>query len=264
MNIDWFTTIAQIINFLVFVVLLKRFLYGPIINMMNQREAKIAASLEEAAKKSEEAGQEAESYRRKVQELAGQREELLARAREDADALRKELIKKAREEVVKTQARWYEAFHQQKESFLLGLRQRAGRQVYAIARLALKDLADADLNQAIVDDFIRRIQVMDPGEQNQIAGAIRKSGGVLLLRCAFEIAPEAFQKITQAIREHLFEGIEIRFEKAPELICGIEVKASGRRIAWNLDYYLEAMEEDFAGALEEEILAKTIQEKGAG
>jgi len=35
--IDWFTVIAQIINFLVLVYLLKRFLYGPIIRVIDER-----------------------------------------------------------------------------------------------------------------------------------------------------------------------------------------------------------------------------------
>ena len=42
MQVDWITTIAQIINFLVLVYLLKRFLYGPIVSAMIHREAHIA------------------------------------------------------------------------------------------------------------------------------------------------------------------------------------------------------------------------------
>ena len=38
MGPDWFTVIAQIINFLILVALLKRFLYGPIIRAMERRE----------------------------------------------------------------------------------------------------------------------------------------------------------------------------------------------------------------------------------
>ena len=65
MLIDWFTVIAQIINFLVLVALLKRFLYGRIIKAMDQREEKIAFRLADAERKRNEAEQEAQAYRKK-------------------------------------------------------------------------------------------------------------------------------------------------------------------------------------------------------
>ena len=37
MLIHWFTVLAQIINFLILVYLLKRFLYGPIIRAMEEK-----------------------------------------------------------------------------------------------------------------------------------------------------------------------------------------------------------------------------------
>ena len=63
MQIDWFTFIAELINFLVLMVLLKRFLYGPIIKAMDRRERKITASLLEATQKTQEAQREADLYR---------------------------------------------------------------------------------------------------------------------------------------------------------------------------------------------------------
>ncbi|MCH9698254.1 MAG: F0F1 ATP synthase subunit B, partial [Gammaproteobacteria bacterium] len=46
MLIDWFTVSAQIINFLILVWLLKRFLYQPILNAIDAREQRIATQLE--------------------------------------------------------------------------------------------------------------------------------------------------------------------------------------------------------------------------
>jgi len=63
-QIDYFTIFAQIINFLVLVLLLKHFLYGRIIKAMDEREKRIESQLQEAAKKKKEADEEADSYRR--------------------------------------------------------------------------------------------------------------------------------------------------------------------------------------------------------
>ena len=55
MLIDWFTVGAQVVNFLILVVLLKKFLYGPITQAMAAREAKIQAQITEAETRRQEA-----------------------------------------------------------------------------------------------------------------------------------------------------------------------------------------------------------------
>ena len=51
MLIDWFTVVAQIVNFLVLVALLKHFLYGRLVEAIDAREKRIAARLAEADEK---------------------------------------------------------------------------------------------------------------------------------------------------------------------------------------------------------------------
>jgi F-type H+-transporting ATPase subunit b len=46
--------------------------------------------------------------------------------------------------------------------------------------------------------------------------------------------------------------VTVRFETAPEVLCGIELQTSGRKIAWSLEDYLGALEERLAAALQEE------------
>ena len=51
MQISWFTIIAQIVNFIVLVWLLKRFLYKPILKAIDEREKKIATQIKDAEAK---------------------------------------------------------------------------------------------------------------------------------------------------------------------------------------------------------------------
>ena len=62
MLIDWFTVIAQIINFLVLLLLLRRFLYKPILNAMEERERKVAERLESARQERVRAEEERARY----------------------------------------------------------------------------------------------------------------------------------------------------------------------------------------------------------
>jgi F-type H+-transporting ATPase subunit b len=51
MLIDWFTVAAQVVNFLILVWLMKRFLYKPILHAIDEREKRIATELANADNK---------------------------------------------------------------------------------------------------------------------------------------------------------------------------------------------------------------------
>lgn len=252
MLIDWFTIIAQIVNFLILVALLKHFLYGRVIKAMDERERKIASRLEDAEKKQEEAQNEAASHRKKNEELEERRKEFLSQAREEAEKERKELIQKARAEIEQLQTRWREALEQEKDSFLRELRQRVNEQVCHIARQAMKDLANADLEGQILNTFIERLKNLGDKEQKTIIASLGDGSHPVTIMSAFEIASNDRQKITKALRNTIKEDIEVEYQTSPDMILGIELRSHGRKLAWSLDDYLESLEASLGRLLEEE------------
>jgi F-type H+-transporting ATPase subunit b len=244
--IDWFTIIAQIINFLILVLLLRRFLYGPILRAMEEREAKIAARLQEAARREQEAEQETKTWRQKNQELETMREDLLRKAGQDAEDWRQNLIRKARQEVSDVRARWQQSLEQEQEALLAEIRKRTIRQVHAIARRALSDLANADLEHHLVEVFIRRL-----GEDGraEVTDALRQAQKPLVVRTAFASPPDMRHTLRAAVQDRIGGEVDVRFETIPDLICGIELQADDYKIAWSLDDYLASLEEDLIQAL---------------
>ena len=84
MLIDWFTVTAQIVNFLILVYLLKRFLYQPIVRHMNEREEKIANRLQQASDKRAEAQRQIDEFQHKQEEIEQQSAQKLEKAEEEA------------------------------------------------------------------------------------------------------------------------------------------------------------------------------------
>ncbi len=244
-QIEFFTLIAQIINFLILVFLLRHFLYKRILKAVDEREKRISSRLEEALQKKKEAQGEAESYHKMKQELLDKREEMLAGIRQEAEELRKDLTKKARDEVGESKARWYEALERQKLSFLADLRRRASEEVYAITRRALHDLANEELEQQIIDAFIKRLQKEDEKEAFKAFGQQHE----IMIKSGFEIPEKMRQRIQQVLRGQVGNNINIQFRMTPDLICGVELEAGGRRIIWSLNSYLDTLEEDLSRVL---------------
>lgn len=253
MQIDWFTLVAQIINFLVLVGLLKYFLYDRILHVADEREAQIADRFEEAEEAKQAAHEEAEIYRAKSQELEDEREQYIFEARQEVEAQRKELLKEARQEVEETQVQWYEAVQREKDLFLQDLRRRSGQQIYAVTHRVLADLADAELEQRIVQTFMERLDRLDDDEREALAESIQKSGEKVIIRSAFEMSKGTRRDLMGSIQDQWGDGVEGQFETSRDLIAGIELRADGYQIAWSLQDYLESLEANMSQVFEEEI-----------
>ena len=257
MLINWFTVVAQIVNFLILVFLLKYFLYDRVIRAMDQREQKIQQRLQEAEEKKQEAEQEAEAYGKKNRDFDAKREEMLAQARNEADARRKELTEEARQKVDNLQSVWVETIQRDKKSFVQDLRKMAGNQVYAIARKAFRDLADADAEERAIKAFLAHLKSMSKKTREALATSIKESGNEVVVRSSFEIPAKMREKITGSLHRQIADGIGIRYEAASELIMGVELKIRGHKIAWSLEDYLDTLEEHALQALEAEAQRKT-------
>jgi F-type H+-transporting ATPase subunit b len=248
MGPDWFTVIAQIINFLILVALLKRFLYGPIVRAMDRREAEIYARQDAAARKIAEAEQQRERYETMLRELAEAREAMRAVAREEADVLRRELLEKAREEVDRNRSQWLESFRGEQESFLRSLRRHVCEEACTVARTVVTEMADASLEERMAACLERRVREMGTEKREELSGHFRASGREILVRSAFELSSEARNALVRTVNS-LTDAASLCFEVVPALICGVEIVAGGRSLAWNLEEHLEGLEERLVEAM---------------
>jgi F-type H+-transporting ATPase subunit b len=248
MGPDWFTVIAQIINFLILVALLKRFLYGPIVRAMDRREAEIAARQDAAVLKITEAEQERERFETLTREFAEAREAMRARAREEADELRREFLEKAREEVESSRAQWRESFRGERESFLRSLRRHVCEEACTVARRVVTEMADSSLEDRMAVCLERRIRDMGAEEREELSGHFRASRRDIVVRSAFELSTEGRTALVRAVNS-LTDAATLRFEVETSLLCGVEILAGGRSLAWNLEEHLDALEERLVEAM---------------
>jgi F-type H+-transporting ATPase subunit b len=250
---DWFTVAAQIINFLILVALLKRFLYGPILKVMNQREQKIASQLEQARQEKQEAERQAQVYGQKIEEFDQSRQQMFETAQAEVEDWRQEQLSEARAEVEEAQHRWYQAIQQEQDALLSQLRHRTAEQVLAIARHALAGLANVELEKQIATSFIERIQHLDDAALAALKETTQKSGQEIIVSSAFELPAEVRQRIKAVIDEHIGNIRPLNFEISPEAICGIELRAPDYKVAWSLDSYLETLDEIVSEIFQEQV-----------
>jgi F-type H+-transporting ATPase subunit b len=262
--IDWFTIVAQIVNFLVLVFLLHRFLYGPIVKMMDDREERIFARLKEAERREESAEAEAQHYRQERAQLDEHRRRLLIEAEEEAESRRKELLHRARQEAEATQRQWRKAIEHEKEHFLHELRRRTTHHVYAVARRAIFDLAEVDLERQMVKVFLRRLRTMSEAERRALRSSSEDGRPMLVVYSAFELSQADGRDILDTLQEITENTLEVEFKTSASVINGIELRSASHRVAWNLAHYLTSLEEDLSRMIEQETHESATQSEVAG
>jgi F-type H+-transporting ATPase subunit b len=249
MLIDWFTVGAQALNFIILVWLLKRFLYKPILDAIDAREKRIAAELADADAKKAEAQAERDAFLHKNEAFAQQRAELVKTATEAASAERRRLFDEARQAADAMSAQRQEALKSEARSLSRMIGQRAQREVFAIARKVLNDLATTTLEERMADLFVRRLRELDTPARTDLAEALAASREPLLVCSSFGLPQPQRAEIQKALSEICSAEIPLRFETAPELVAGVELFADGRKVGWCISRYLTSLEDAVAELL---------------
>lgn len=242
MLIDWFTVAAQVVNFLVLVWLLKRFLYRPILNAIDAREQRIAAALTDAEAKKIEAEQERATFSQKNQSLDQARAALMSQATAEANTERLRLLDEARQESTNLRVRLRESLDVEQHNLNEALARRVLDEVLAIARKALNDLAETTLEERMIEVFLRRLPALDHQAKETLAKALKTQSDPALVRSAFALSDEHRRAIQTAVNATFSAEIPLRFEIVPALISGIELTTNGQKLAWSIADYLGSLE----------------------
>jgi F-type H+-transporting ATPase subunit b len=249
MLIDRFTVAAQVVNFLILVWLLKRFLYKPILDAIEAREQRIAAELADAAAKMTAAEKQRDEFQSKGKALDEQRDALLGKAAEEAKAERERLFAEARKDADALRAKQESAVRNEQSRLGRDITRTAQAEVFAIVRKALSDLAAASLEERMGEVFTRRLRELDASARNSLGSALAASSEVLV-RSTFEMPAKERATIQNALNQTFSREVRIRFETAPDGICGIEMTAGGQKVAWSIAEYLAALERKVGSLLD--------------
>lgn len=246
MEVDWITVGAQIVNFLVLVYLLKRFLYGPIVRNMTLREEKIADRLRQAEEKLVAAGHLGRQYQSKQQLLEEQKSQLLDEAVREADRQRKILLDRVREEIDQRRSTWEAELKKEQVAMAQEIKRAMGEKIIHIARKTLQDLAGVELERRIVQRFLEKLEDLSEQECKELAEAVAAEQDVVVTT-SFPIE-ELRESVVERLRR-IQPAVRVKFEQSPKLIFGIVLETSGELWSWSVDSYLDGLEEHFAGAL---------------
>ena len=148
----------QAVAFIILFLVLRRYLFGPLLAVMARREAEIAEALE--------AGERAKAELTRIDEersrvLAAAREEgrqQVRQAVQEGEQARERILGEAREEVRALRERARQALAQEREEAELALRQQVVELALLAADRAVLQRLDPEAHRRAVDDFITSLE----------------------------------------------------------------------------------------------------------
>lgn len=264
MPIDWFTVIAQGINFLLLLWLLKRFLYHPIIDGLDAREKKIAGILADADTSKAQAENLRTEYESKLAQIKQERTQLVGEAKNEAQTASQNLLDDARHNAEQIVKKRVEALRLEMAELKQDVLQQNIQEVYALSRKVLTELADGDLQTKIIDKLVQRLNTVDDDQHASLTRALANSGNQIVVRsaqsltqaqrtqllaCLQQCLPSLTKDVSQndgvntAPSDHA-QSIKLSESIVPSLINGIELTIGGWKLAWSADNYLAELQED--------------------
>ena len=241
MLIDWFTVVAQLLNFLVLIWLLRRFLYRPVLKALDERDKKIEGELSHAAAIEKEAALQRETWQRKNEKFDRELDDLKRSAVRDAESAKASLLDEARKEHEALQLRLMESLERERSEREHEITRKIRDEVFALAGKVLGELADTTLEERMVGVFCRRLRAAGQQEFGEMGEAIRKQRAISVVRSAFELKPEQRLQIEDTVRTLFATDASLRFETTEGIGAGIELCIDGRCLAWSMERALEAL-----------------------
>lgn len=254
MQINWFTVIAQIINFLILVWLMKKYLYKPILQAIDEREKKITAELADAKSKVAEAKNEQDEFKKKNDAFDQHKKKMMDGVTADAEKEHQTLIDAAKAEAADLKHKLEEAAKELQESMNDQLAQKTQEEVLSITKKALSELASTNLEEQTVHVFIRNIKGISVKDKKQFTDAFH-GGSALSIKSAFDLPEKEQKNIKAAIAEVLGPDIKYAFETDLKMISGIELVTKDYKLSWSFAAYISSLEKSMASSAKEPLKA---------
>lgn len=241
MLIDWFTVAAQVVNFLILVWLLRRYLYRPVLATIDAREkARVAQRDAIAADRKRVDGEHTEWLHDK-QALEEQRTVLINAARTEAGAERERILQQAARDAEQLRRARLKELTEETQRYHDELQRLARQEIVATVRKVLADLASVSLEQSMVDVFLRRLdETALPSARQETEP--ESAPLPLRLRSGFTLTPAQREAVQAESRKQFNTRAPVEFETVADAGVGIELTIENQKIAWSVDQYMTAFE----------------------
>lgn len=223
MELSWSTILLEMINFLVLVWILKRFLFQPVMDIIARRKAGIEQTLADAATLKADAEKLEAQYRHREADWAREREQAREALARELAAERANGTAKLNAELEQARRKAQVADERRQADLLLKAHEAA---LLLGARFATRLLAEAAGQDTETRLFALAIDGLNALDDKRIA-ALRNSHGKLageaVVASAFPLSDGQRRQVGEALERVVGAAPQLRFVQDSDLLAGIRI-----------------------------------------
>ncbi|MFH0809154.1 MAG: F0F1 ATP synthase subunit delta [Pseudomonadota bacterium] len=158
MIFNWWTFLLQLVNFLILLYILRRLLYGPILEVLGRRRERIESELAAIDARRAEVEEQGRRQREALRGFDVERARILAEARAEAVRERLKLLAQAREEARREREEQRAALEGERVRVMREVQEDVVRAALEISRRLLFEVSGQRLHDALVDLILSEIK----------------------------------------------------------------------------------------------------------
>ena len=156
LGLDLWQLIWQLVAFGILVFLLGKFLYKPILTMLDERRERIAQSMQDAQKAKEYAENIQQELEQQKAETKREGQAVLTQATEMGEKLRQEILDQAREDARKMLEKAREEIEADRARSMSELQQQVADLALTVSQSVLKEAIDEETHRRLIGDFLTK------------------------------------------------------------------------------------------------------------
>ena len=223
MELSWPTFILELVNFLVLVWILKRFLYKPILQAIAERKERIEKNLADAKARQSEAEALEEQFQRRLADWENEKERLRSGVMEEIAARRAQLMV-ALNDSLKQEHERARVIEERRLNDLRSNAEAAGiaAGVRFTARL-LGRAAGPELEETLIALALEDFKSLPQEQIESLRSACRDGGLQIKVTSAYPISSAARDAITQELKKLIRDNVAVHIAEDRQLLAGLRI-----------------------------------------
>ncbi len=228
---------VQIFNFAIIFVILRAWVYKPILGLLERRRTAIAEGLEDA-RIAAEARQNAEEEAQQVlAEAQSNSSKIIREANERAEAQGREIVAEAEAEAAKKREEALAEVDSERERILGELRGQVGALAIAAAQKLISASLDEQRQRALIDQFFSGVE---SGEVVVLEG-VEVVGASAEVTSALPLTAEEKDAVKQDVLSKVGDQATVTFRVDPAILGGLIIRVGDKVLDGSVSGQLESM-----------------------
>lgn len=150
--------IAQIVNFLLLLWILNKFLYKPILKLFRERSSKIEDGIKTAETLKKQAAEADERHRQLIEEAKKEAHRIIEQATKLGDEEKKKIIEIANEESRKIVERTMQEIKAEKQNIMAEIKKEVGEMVVTLSADLIRKKLDEKSQRSLIEEAIKEVE----------------------------------------------------------------------------------------------------------